>query len=97
MNVRVVGSGRGPVDVKVELIQGATTKTLFLMRVPGNELAFFDPRSQRASHHEQITIDQMKAFANGPATVRATATGREQWTRLPPPTVRESLVELHKN
>jgi hypothetical protein len=97
VNVDVISSGRTPVDVKVELIQGSTVATLLTMRVRGNELGFFDPRSQHASQHGQITSAQLKPFQTGAAIVRATAVGRPQWMRLPPPTVRELVVQLHKD
>jgi hypothetical protein len=61
------------------------------------ELAFFDPRSQQKSQTMVATNDQLRTFDPGPAIIRATATGRPQWTRLPPPTVIEKSVEIHRN
>src|SRR4051812_7272008 len=43
----VVSSGRTTVDVDVDLIQGTHTERLFNLRVRGNELGFFDPRTQK--------------------------------------------------
>jgi hypothetical protein len=93
----VVTSGRTTVDVVVELVQGSHSETLFVMHVRGNELAFFDPRSQQKSQTMVATNDQLRTFDPGPAIIRATATGRPQWTRLPPPTVIEKSVEIHRN
>jgi hypothetical protein len=90
----VVSSGRTTVDVDVYLIQGTHSERLFTYRVRGNEFGFFDPRTQRASQGMTLTSDLFWRFQRGPARVRSVATGREQWTRLPPPTVRELEVEL---
>jgi hypothetical protein len=98
-NVRatVVGSGRTMVDVKVELIQGGYSETLMSMYLPGNDLAFFDPRSQSTENQVQITADRLSRFQPGPALIRAVAVGRHQWMRLPPPTVREIQVTIGTN
>lgn len=90
----VVGSGRTTLDVRLELIQGAHAETLAARRVRGNEWAFFDPRPTRATHAVVLTPEILSRFVGGAATLRATATGRPQWTRLPPPTVREAAVEI---
>lgn len=90
----VAGSGRTTIDVRLELIQGARFETLAARRVPGNEWAFFDPRPTGAAQRVVLTPELLSRFVPGPARVRATATGRPQWTRLPPPTVRESAVEI---
>lgn len=94
--VALVGSGRTTVEVRVELIQGAHSETLAVQQVRGNDWASFDPRPRRASQRVLLTPEQLARFQNGPATVRATATGRPQWLRLPPPTVREAAVEIRR-
>ena len=96
VQVEVVGSGRTHIDVRVELIQGTHSEILFVHRLPGNEWASFDPRPQRASHSVSVTPEQLAGFVNGDAKLRATATGRPQWMRLPPPTVREVEVEIQR-
>jgi hypothetical protein len=96
VQVEVVGSGRTTIDVRVELIQGSHSETLGVHRVPGNEWASFDPRPRRASPRVVLTPEQLARFADGAAVVRATATGRRQWMRLPPPTVREVAVEIER-
>jgi hypothetical protein len=92
----VVASGRTTVGVRVELIQGARSETLAVHLVRGNDWASFDPRPRRASHASTLTPEILSRFHDGPATLRATATGRPQWTRLPPPTVREADVEIRR-
>src|ERR1043165_866564 len=90
----VVSSGRGPVDVDVDLIQGSHTERLFSLHVRGNELGFFDPRTQHGSQSMTLTSAVLAKFQPGAARLRSVATGVEQWMRLPPPTVRELDVEV---
>lgn len=82
------------VDVEVDLIQGTHSERLFRLHVPGNELGFFDPRAQHASESFTLTREALSRFQPGGARLRSVATGRPQWMRLPPPTVREVEVEL---
>lgn len=93
----VVGSGRTMVDVEVDLIQGTHSERLLRLHLSGNELAFFDPRAQHGSDTVVLTSEILSKFQPGPARLRAVATGREQWTRLPPPTVRELAVEIQNH
>jgi hypothetical protein len=90
----VVSSGRTYGDVKIELIQGQHAETLADQLVPANELGFFDPRKQRASQSVVLTREILGRFQTGPARLRATANGRSQWTRVPPPVVREIEVKI---
>jgi len=94
VNTAVVGSGRTQVDVEVDLIQGTHSERLQHLHLTGNNLAFFDPRPQHGVDTVTLTSDMLSSFQPGPARLRAVATGREQWTRLPPPTVRELEVEI---
>lgn len=96
IQVSVTGSGRTTIDVRLELVQGGHSEILAVQRVPGNDWPVFDPRPTRASRRVALTPELLSRFAAGPASVRATATGRPQWTRLPPPTVRESAVEIRR-
>ena len=90
----VVSSGRTMVDVEVDLIQGEHSERLFVLHVPGNELGFFDPRTQHGSEAVTLTREMLSGFQSGSARLRSVATGRPQWMRLPPPTVREIEVLL---
>jgi hypothetical protein len=94
VNTSVVGSGRTQVDVDVDLIQGTHSERLQHLHLTGNNLAFFDPRAQHGSDSVILTPEMLSVFQPGAAHLRAVATGREQWTRLPPPTVRELEVEI---
>ena len=94
VNTSVVGSGRTQVDVDVDLIQGTHSERLQHLHLTGNNLAFFDPRTQHGSDSVILTPEMLSVFQPGAARLRAVATGREQWTRLPPPTVRELEVEI---
>ena len=90
----VVTSGRTMADVEVDLIQGGHSARLLRLHVPGNELGFFDPRTQHASETVSLTRETLLQFQSGSARLRSVATGRPQWMRLPPPTVRELDVEI---
>ena len=93
----VVSYARTPVDVRIELIQGTHIETISFQHVTDNEWAFFDPRNQRASQTTILSADLLARFAPGQAQLRATAIGRPQWMRLPPPVVRELTVEIPRN
>src|SRR3954469_24334463 len=96
VETEVVSSGRTTVDVRVELIQDSYAETLAVQRMRGNEWAAIDPRTQSAAQRVVLTPELLSRFHTGTATLRATATGRSQWLRLPPPTVREYLVVIRR-
>lgn len=86
--------GRTPVQVRVELIQDRHTEILVLYTIRANKWPFFDPRARHSSRKIFLTQGVLGTFQSGKATLRATATGVEQWTRLPPPLIREMSVEI---
>lgn len=92
----VVTSGRTFVDVQLEIIQGGHSEPLAAGQVPKNNFASYDPRTQRAALRVALTPELLARFEDGPARVRATATGRAQWLRVPPPEVREIIVEIRR-
>lgn len=96
IQTKVVSYGRSFTDVDLELIQGGSVVTLDRQRVPANEFGFYDPRTQSLSFSTALKPEQLHNFHNGPAILRAIAVGREQWTRLPPPVVRELAVVIQK-
>ena len=96
VNTSVVTSGRTWVDVEVDLIQGAHSQRLIGFMVRKNNLGFLDPRRQQASESFTLTPETLSRFQPGGARLRSVATGRLQWTILPPPTVREIEVEITK-
>jgi hypothetical protein len=94
VEVDIVCSGRNWVDVHVELNQGGLSGSLLDFRVPGNNLAFFDPRAQHATKTAVLDRETLSAFQPGAAVLRVVATGRPQWGRTPPPTIRELAVTI---
>lgn len=90
----VVSSGRTDVDFQIELIQAGHRQTLATKRVNSNDFAFFDLRTQHASLSIVVTPEMINTFQAGMATVRASGFGRSQWTRVPPPVVREMEIEI---
>ena len=75
-------------------VQGTHSETLAAQRVPNNTWLFFDPRNKQASQVVAVGEGLLERFNPGKALLRATATGRPQLTRLPPPLVREIEVEI---
>lgn len=96
IQIAVVGSGRTTIDVRLELMQGTHSETLAVQHLPGNDWASFDPRSTRGSYRVVVTPEILARFRQGPAKLQAIATGRPQWTRLPPPEVREIELEIER-
>lgn len=94
VEIATVCSGRNAVDVEGKLIQGEYSEMLFNFRVPGNELAFFDPRAQRLTYVAVLNSESLVNFEPGAARLRVVAIGRPEWGRVPPPTVRELDVTI---
>jgi hypothetical protein len=92
----IVGTGRVPVTLRVELVQGTRTDTLALQRVRGNRDGFWDPRSRRGSVNVVLSPELLSHYQAGPAIVRATGQGGMQWRREPPPVVREIAVQIER-
>jgi hypothetical protein len=83
----VVTSGRATVAVRLELVQGRESRLLGVRDVRGNRDGAYDPRPRRGSLAVTVSSGMLNGAAEGPALLRATATGRSQWLRVPPPTV----------
>lgn len=96
ITTRVVTYARTPVTVKLELIQGTHSEVLATRGVRSNDWSFFDPRPQQATQTVVLNSEALAHFQTGPAQLRATATGRPQLSRLPPPMVRELSVEIQQ-
>lgn len=96
IKTEVVTYGRSFADVRLELIQHGKAQMLHEQHVAANEFGFYDPRTQTASFSVVITPQMLERFEAGSAVLRATAVGREQWTRLPPPVVREVNVTIRQ-
>ena len=96
IHVGVVSSGRATVDVLLEMIQGVRAETLGVQRVPAGSSPAYDPRFRRGEMSVVVTPDLLARFTPGSARVRATAHGRPQWMRTPPPEVREVTVQISR-
>ena len=94
IQIATVCSGRNAVDVEGTIVQGQYSEMLFNFRVPGNDLAFFDPRAQRLTYVAVLNSESLMNFEPGAARLRVVATGRPEWGRVPPPTVRELDVTI---
>lgn len=94
VGVKVVTSGRTPMEMRLELIQGAHSETLGVLNVPTNGEPVLDPRSRTESLSVALSTGLLTRFQKGPVVLRATAIGRRQFLRLPPPDVRTLSVEI---
>ncbi len=94
VHLSVETSGRTFVQVRLELVQSGRTESLALEEIPKNGDAALDPRPQRRALTLALPPALWNRFHSGPALLRATAIGRPQWLRTPPPTVRELTVTL---
>lgn len=90
----VVTSARTHVDVELELRQGTRAETLAVKLVPGNVNASYDPRTKWAKVTVVLSPEQLARLDRGPAILRATANGRSQWLRTPPPKIQELAVDI---
>ena len=96
IRVKATSWARTHVEVDLLLVQGARVDTLAVRVIPGNHNASIDPRVRRDSITLVVTPDLLSGYAQGRAIVKATAIGRPQWLRTPPPLVREKAVQLEK-
>jgi hypothetical protein len=94
LSASVLTSGRTYVDVTLELLQDGQTHLVGGGRVDTHWDPAMDPRPRRGQVVVRLTAEMLRQVRPGPATLRATATGRHQFTRLPPPTVREIAVTI---
>ena len=89
ITANVVISGRAHVDLTLELVQGSRTVVVGHRFVRGNRDGALDPRPRRDALTVRLTEEQLAGWTSEPLFIRATAVGRSQWMRTPPPTVRE--------
>ncbi len=87
-------SGRIPIDVTIELIQRDHEKLLDARTIPANRASIYDPRPRRATILIPLTRDATSGFDGGGATLRVTARGRQQFTRMPPLLIREAAISI---
>ena len=81
-------------DARIELVQAGRVTMLGEVYLPRNHEPVFDPRPQHGSVVVALTPAMLDGFEPGTAMLRATAVGRPQWLRVPPPTVREQPVTI---
>ena len=92
----VVSYARVPIDLRIELVQDDHAEIVAFQSVQKNEWSLLDPRTREATQTAVLTDDLLNRFESGKAMVRATATGRLQFDRLPPPMVREVFVDIQR-
>ena len=83
-------------DARIEIVQGNRVAMLGEVYLPRNHEPVFDPRPKSGSVAVTIEPQMLAAFDPGPAVLRASAVGRPQWLRVPPPTIRELAVIISK-
>ena len=83
-------------DARIELVQGKRVAMLGEVYLPRNHEPVFDPRPKYGSVVVTLTPAMLAAFEPGGATLRASAVGRPQWLRVPPPTIREQPVSIER-
>jgi hypothetical protein len=76
------------------LRQGDRIDTLIVHQLGTHGVPSLDPRWQAESDSVVLAADRLARYYDGEATLVATAVGRSQWMRTPPPTVRELRVTL---
>ena len=81
-------------DARIELVQGSHVVMLGEVYVRRNHEPVFDPRPQHGSVVVTISPEMLAQFQPGPATLHASAVGRPQWMRVPPPTIRDQAVTI---
>ncbi len=94
---RLVSWARTESDARIALVQGNHIEILGEVYLPRNGEPVFDPRPQRDSVVVTLSPAMLARFDDGPARLRATALGRPQWLRTPPPTVREQVVVIDRS
>jgi hypothetical protein len=89
-----VSWARTYVSVRIELVQDAHRETIGWRQIGTHGVPSLDPRWVRATLSATLTPAMLERLHDGDARVVATALGRSQWMRVPPPTIREARVEL---
>ena len=92
----LVSWARTESDARIELVQGGHVEMLGEVYVSRNHEPVFDPRPRSGSVVVTLTPAMLAGFDAGAATLRASAVGRPQWLRVPPPTIREQPVTIAK-
>ncbi len=94
IRVDTLSSGRGPVSIRIELVQGDRSSTVALDRVTARRRPLWDLRTTRHSTYAVVSRNLLERFTPGRAVVRATVVGPRSWLRQPPPVVQEASAEI---
>lgn len=94
ITAKLVSYARNKIDVRLELVQDNRSETIASELVLGNEWALLDPRIRKSAPTVVLSPEMLNHFEAKPAVLRATAFGRSQWGRTPPPVVREVVVNI---
>ncbi|HXK10245.1 MAG TPA: hypothetical protein VMT70_11415 [Vicinamibacteria bacterium] len=89
IRVETVTSGRGPVTIRVEIVQGSHAETVAIDHVASRQWAFWDFRLVRRATHARASRALLSRFEAGPVVVRATVQGARAWLRQPPAVVED--------
>jgi hypothetical protein len=96
VTVDAVSWARTFVSVRLVLAQDERADTLLARVIPANRVASIDPRWRRASADVVLTPELLARYREGPARLRATATGGPQWFRTPAPLVRDLVLPVRR-
>ena len=94
IHAKVTSSARTSVALRLEIVQGDRVSMLGTRVVGTHRDAALDPRIMRETLDVRLSRRDLAGFQPGVATIRAVATGRSQWLRVPPPTVRTIAVRI---
>ena len=92
----LVSWARTESNARIEIVQGKKVAMLGEVYLPRNHEPVFDPRPKSGSVVVKLVPAMLAEFDAGPAVLRASAVGRPQWLRVPPPTVRELPITISK-
>ena len=91
---KVATSGRIGIAVNLTARQGSNSLLLGSKTIPSNRQAIYDPRSRRDSLVVILDDRLLRELGPGSISIVATATGRPQFTRLPPPVVKHLTMDI---
>ena len=94
VRVDTVSSGRAPISIRVELVQGDRSEIVVIDRVTSRNRALWNLRAVQKSTYAPISRAMLERFTAGQAVVRATVVSGPTWLRQPPPVVHELATNL---
>ncbi len=89
IQVDTVTSGRGPVSIRVELLQAGESQLVVEDRIASKRWAYWGPRQVLHTTDATLAASMAERFQPGMITLRATVSGAPAWLRQPPPVVEE--------